>query len=274
MEIVPGLNEKARQIRLLILEMVYQAQVSHIGSALSCVDILTALYFGNVMRIKPEEPLWPERDRFILSKGHGCSALYAALALRGFFPVDKLKDFAQNGSILSGHVTLNCLPGVENTGGSGGHGLSLGVGMALAAKMEKRNSQIFVLAGDGECQEGSIWEAIMFAGHHFLSNLTLIIDNNGLQIMGKTKSIVSLEPLSEKFLAFGWELVPTSGHNFTTLTWALKTKSHQPKVIIARTIKGKGVSFMEDNYLWHGQIPNEEEYKMARKELQNANLGH
>lgn len=274
MEEVRHLKEKARQIRLLVLEMIYQAQVSHIGTALSCVDILTALYLGNVLRIKPDNPSWPERDRFILSKGHGCSALYATLALKEFFPITRLQNFAQNGSILSGHVTLNCLPGVENSGGSGGHGLSLGAGMALAAKMDKRDSRTFVLVGDGECQEGSIWETIMFAAQHSLSNLTLIIDNNGLQIMGKTREIVDIEPLKNKLLAFNWDVVSCDGHSFSPLLWALSTKTDRPVAVIANTTKGKGVSFMENNYLWHGQVPNEEAYKKARKELENANHGN
>ncbi len=270
METTPNLKKTAKQIRLMVLEMIYRAKTSHIGTALSCVDILTALYFGDVMHLNPSDPLWPERDRFILSKGHGCSALYAALALKEFFPISELEKFTMEGSELSGHVTRG-LPGVETSGGSGGHGLSMGVGMALAARMDKKNYRTFVLVGDGECQEGSIWEAIMFAGHHQLSNLILIIDNNGLQIMGKTKEIVNLEPLKEKFLAFNWEVASVSGHNLSALVWALNIKSNNgPLAIIAQTTKGRGISFMEGNYLWHGQCPNEAEYQQARKELENA----
>ena len=200
------LKDKARQIRLLVLDMIYRAKTSHIGTAFSCADILAALYFGNVMNIQPESPSWPERDRFILSKGHGCSAFYAALALKGYFPLEILGQFSQDGSNISCHSTLGVLPGIEATGGSGGHGLSIGAGMALAEKLDSRSSQIFVLTGDGECQEGSIWEAAMFAGQHQLNNLTLIVDNNQLQILGKTREIINPEPLLDKFNAFNWQI--------------------------------------------------------------------
>lgn len=266
---VNRLKEKAKQIKWLVLEIIYRAKTSHIGTAFSCVDILTVLYFADVLRINPQEPSWPDRDRFILSKGHGCSALYSALALKGFFPISELEKFTMEGSNLSGHVTIG-LPGVETSGGSGGHGLSIGVGMALAAKMDGRNYRTFVLTGDGECQEGSIWEAIMFAGHHFLSNLVLIIDNNHLQIMGKTRKIVDLEPLKEKLLAFGWNVVSCRGHGFSSLVWALNTQGDRPLAIIANTIKGRGVSFMENNPVWHGQYPSEEEYLKAKKEIEDA----
>lgn len=266
-----GLKEKAKQIRLLVLEMIYRAKTSHIGTAFSCVDILTALYFGNVMRINPAEPFWLERDRFILSKGHGCSALYAALALRGFFSLKELEKFTTEGSCLSGHVTKDVLPGVETSGGSGGHGLSMGVGIALANKIDRGDCRrTFVLTGDGECQEGSFWEAVMFAGHHQLKNLVLIIDNNRLQIMGKTGEIVSVEPLKERLLAFQWEVAEVNGHRHSSLDWVLKIRSESPLAIIARTTKGKGVSFMENNPLWHGQCPNEEEYLKAKKEIEDA----
>lgn len=265
------LKNKAKQIRLLTLDMIYRAKTSHIGTAFSCADILTALYFGDVMNIKPESPFGSERDRFILSKGHGCSAFYAALALKGYFPVETLGQFSQDGSNISCHATLGVLPGIEATGGSGGHGLSIGAGMALAAKLDSRSSQIFVLTGDGECQEGSIWEAAMFAGQCQLNNLNLIVDNNRLQILGKTRDIVDPEPLLDKLHAFNWQTVCIDGHNFDELLRAFESKTSKPKAIIANTKKGKGVSFMEDNYLWHSLCPDEKEYQQAKKELENAN---
>lgn len=266
-----ALKDKAKQIRLLALDMIYQARASHIGTAFSCVDILTALYFGEVMNVRPESPSWPERDRFILSKGHGCTALYATLALKEYFPIDTLKQFSQDGSNISAHATLGVLPGIEATGGSGGHGLNIGAGMALAAKLDKLTSKIFVLTGDGECQEGSIWEAAMFAKQHQLNNLTLVVDNNRLQILGKTKGVVNPEPLFAKFNAFGWQAIRIDGHNFNQLLMALNHTTQKPKAIIANTIKGKGVSFMENDYMWHSLCPDEKQYQKAKKELENAN---
>ncbi len=265
------LKDKAKKIRLLVLDMIYRGKTSHIGTAFSCTDILTALYFGNVMNIKPESPSWLERDRFILSKGHGCTAFYAALALKGYFRLETLDQFIKDGSNLSCHATLGILPGIEATGGSGGHGLSIGAGMALAAKLDKKSHQILVLTGDGECQEGSIWEAAMFAGQHQLNNLTLVVDNNRLQILGKTREIVNPEPLSDKLRAFNWQAVSVDGHNFGELLEAFNQKTDKPKAIIANTVKGKGVSFMEDNHLWHSSCPNEKEYQQAKEELENAN---
>lgn len=263
------LESTAQQIRLLVLDMIYRTKTSHIGTAFSCVEILVALYFNDILRIKPENPIWPERDRFILSKGHGCSAFYATLALRGFFPVETLDQFLKDGSDISCHSTLGILPGIEATGGSGGHGPSIGAGMALAAKMDNRDSKIFVLTGDGECQEGSIWEAVMFAGQHRLDNLTLIVDNNKLQILGKTKDITDPEPLVEKFKAFKWETISVDGHNFNQLCQAFRQKTSKPKAVIANTVKGKGVSYMENNHVWHSLCPNEKEYDQAKKELKN-----
>lgn len=265
-----NLKDTARQIRILVLEMVYRAKASHVGTSFSCTDILTALYFGNVMRVNSEQPLWLDRDIFILSKGHGCTALYATLALKGFFSKEKLREFSMDGKYLSAHATFGSLPGIEATGGSGGHGPSIGAGMALAAKLDKRSSRVFVLTGDGECQEGSIWEAVMFAGQHNLSNLTLIVDNNRLQIMGRTRDIVNPEPLVDKFKAFNWEAFRVDGHDFEQLLNTLRIETRGPKAIVAQTIKGKGVSFMEGNHLWHGLHPNDEQYQSARKELENA----
>lgn len=265
------LKDKAKQIRLLVLDMIYRAKASHIGTAFSCADILTALYFGDVMNLKPEFPSWSKRDRFILSKGHGCTALYATLALKGYFPPETLRQFGQDGSNISAHATLGILPGIEATSGSGGHGLSIGAGMALAANLDKLGNKIFVVTGDGECQEGSIWEAAMFAGQHQLNNLTLIVDNNCLQILGKTKDIVNPEPLVAKFNAFNWQAMRIDGHDFNQLITALNHKTQKPKVIIASTIKGKGVSFMENDYMWHSLCPDEKQYQKAKEELENAN---
>ncbi|MDP3731009.1 MAG: transketolase [bacterium] len=264
----------AKLIRRLILEMTYRGKEGHIGTDYSCVDILTALYFCDILRVDPQNPTWQERDRFVMSKGHGAASLYATLAVKGFFPEELLNAFCQEGSSLSAHVTFDCLPGVESSAGSGGHGLPMAVGMALAAKHDNRNSKIYVLVGDGECQEGSIWEALLFAGHHQLDNLTLIIDHNNLQTAEKVSEVVGLEPLRGKMESFGWQAQNINGHDIDQIRNALLPGEPQskhgpstPRVIIAKTIKGRGVSFMENNPIWHGRCPNEEEYRQAWEEL-------
>lgn len=256
----------ARLIRLNILEMAYRTKSSHIGSALSCADILTALFFS-VMNIKSKDPIWPTRDRFILSKGHGCMALYSALALADFFPIKTLNQYGQNGTIIPGHATLNSLPGIEASTGSGGHGLPIGIGMAIALRNLGLLSRVFVLMGDGELEEGSVWEGVMFAAHHKLNNLTLIIDKNNLQIMGRTGDIIDLAPLDIKFTNFGWEAEIVDGHDLVQLTKKLNKPHLLPKVMIAETIKGRGISFMENRPEWHGKYPNDQEYLRAKKEL-------
>jgi len=267
---VGELSERARSIRRSIVEMIYNAKSSHIGCALSSADIWTALYLGGVMNIDPKSADSPDRDRLVLSKGHGVSAFYATLSEMGFFPKEKIKEYGTDGTELASHIVRGVLPGAETSNGSGGHGLPLGAGMALAAKIRGENYHVFVLSGDGELEEGSVWEAALFAGFKSLDNLTMIVDRNHLQD-GKdglrTDTILDLEPLAEKFEAFRWEVDTVDGHNFNELIPALKKTGSRPRVVIANTIKGKGVSFMENKGEWHGKCPNDEEYKIAMKEL-------
>lgn len=264
------LQATAKKIRREIVEMIYSAKSSHVGCALSSADIWTALYFGGVMNIDPKNADAPDRDRLVLSKGHGVSAFYATLSERGFFSKEKVKEYGTDGTELASHIVRGSLPGAETSNGSGGHGLSLGAGMALAAKIKKEDYHVFVLSGDGELEEGSVWEAALFAGFKNLDNLTLIIDRNHLQD-GKdglrTDTILDLEPLAKKFETFHWDVDVVNGHNFDELIPVLKKSGSRPRVVIAETIKGKGVSFMEDIGDWHGKCPDDEEYKIAMKEL-------
>lgn len=262
-------NKTAKEIRKKILKMIYNSQSSHIGAALSCVDILTILYF-KILKINPANPWSPNRDRFILSKGHAASALYAALSKRGFFAEKTLNEYCKDGSKLPGHSTMHCVPGVEVSTGSLGHGLSIGVGIALAARHDKRNYRTFVLLSDGECNEGSLWEAVMFAAHHKLDNLIAIVDCNKLQAFGKTKEVINLEPLADKWRTFGWSVKEIDGHKLNKIEVCLKQipfKKGKPSAIIANTIKGKGVSFMENSIAWHYKSPTQEQYKRAIKEI-------
>ena len=262
----------ARQIRCDIVKMVHEAGSGHPGAALSCVEIVTALYF-RVMRIDPANPRWHERDRFILSKGHACPVHYAALARRGYFPVETLGTLRRIDSILQGHPDMNKTPGVDMTAGSLGNGLSCGVGMALAAKMDKLPSRVYVLLGDGELQEGQVWEAAMTAAHYKLDNLVAIVDSNGLQLDGCVCDVMNIEPLAEKWHAFGWNVITCDGHDFDELTGAFGCSlkcNGKPTVIIADTTKGKGVSFMEDQCDWHGRWPTDEETDRALCELGDA----
>jgi transketolase len=247
---------------------------SHIASILSMADILAVLY-GEVLRYKPEEPKWPGRDRFILSKGHAGAGVYATLAESGFFPVEKLQTHYQDGSDLSGHVSHKGIPGVEFSTGSLGHGLPVASGMALASKINCENNRAFVLLGDGECGEGSNWEAILFAAHHKLDNLVAIVDRNMLQSIYSTEDTLALEPFAEKWKAFGWNVIEVDGHNHEEILDACKAESkvvNKPLCVIASTIKGKNVSFMENNILWHYRSPQDAEYEaaMAELELNNA----
>lgn len=246
--------------------MTFDSQISHIGSALSCVDILTVLYF-KILSINPKNSLAENRDRFILSKGHAVSALYATLAQRGFFPEDILDSYCINGGKLPGHSTMNCVPGVEVSTGSLGHGLAIGAGMALAGKRENKKYRVFVLMSDGECDEGSVWETAMFASHHRLDNLIAIVDYNKFQGLGRTNDVLNLEPLKDKWISFGWQAQEIDGHNFNEIEKSLSIKRNKPSVIIAHTIKGKGISFMENKLEWHYKSPNKEEYNLALKEL-------
>lgn len=263
-------QELAKTIRRHVLQMTHQAKTSHVGTSLSMAELLAVLY-GGILRVRPEEPEWPSRDRFILSKGHGCAGLYAVLAERGFFPKTWLEDFCQNGSRLAGHVTHTGVPGIEVSTGSLGHGLSLACGMALTGKRETQNHRIFTLLSDGECDEGSIWEAAMFASHHQLDNLIAIVDYNKIQSLGNVKDILDLEPLCAKWEAFGWNTREIDGHDMDRLEEALNDIPFQkgkPSCVIAHTIKGKGVSFMENQLLWHYRSPDSEELKRALKELE------
>jgi transketolase len=268
-QLVPKLQQTARRLRRDIVEMIYAAGSGHPGGALSAIDFLTALYFYR-MRYDPKNPRWPERDRFLLSKGHACAALYAVLAEAGFFPREELKRFRKIDSFLQGHVDYNEVPGAEMTGGSLGMGLSVGLGMALAARLDAASWRVYVMLGDGECDEGQVWEAAMAAAHHRLDNLTAIVDRNGLQQTRPTEDTIRLEPLEEKWKAFGWDTMTIDGHDMIqildTLDLALQQKG-KPVVIISRTVKGKGVSFMEGAADFHGRAPTKDELGQALAEL-------
>jgi len=260
--------QMARNMRINAVKMVSSGGSSHIGSALSCIDIVAVLY-TNIMQYDINNPKAVNRDRFILSKGHAGVCVYTALAEVGFFPREKLSQHYQNGSCFSGHVSHKNIPGVELSTGSLGHGLPVGVGIALSAKLDARPNRIFVLIGDGELLEGSNWEAIFFAAHHKLDNLTLIIDRNKLQSIHSTEKTIALEPVSRKFEAFNWQTRILDGHNHLQLRSALSTKTEEsPSVIIANTIKGKGVSFMENRVEWHYKFPNQEQLEIALQELE------
>ncbi len=258
-----------REIRRRIVRMVFRSQTSHIGSALSVVDILTVLYF-KILSIDPKNPQAEDRDRFILSKGHSCAALYATLALRGFFSEEILESYCQDDGRLPGHATMHCVPGVEVSTGSLGHGLAIGSGMAIAAKRANQKYRVFALLSDGECDEGSVWEAAMFAGHHKLDNLTAVIDRNRIQAFGSTDQVLDLEPLADKWTAFGWAVRKIDGHDYVQIEETLADVPFEPKkpsAIIAQTIKGKGVSFMENKLAWHYKSPNAEQLAQALAEL-------
>ncbi len=261
------LKKLSKEIRRQVLEMVYQSKSGHLGCSLCIIDILLTLYF-KILRINPEKTFLKSRDRFIMSKGHAAAALYAVLAARGFFPKSLLRTYFRDGSKLAGHVTLDSLSGIEATSGSLGHGLSIGIGMSLSLRYENPIPRVYVLIGDGECEEGSIWEGINFAGHHKINNLICILDNNNLQIMGRGSDILNSLPFENKFKGFGWDVKTVDGHDMYAIHKALKPQIiSKPLVIIANTTKGKGISFMENQVEWHGRAPNEEEYKLALKEL-------
>lgn len=270
---MPGTNDVllgiSKKIRRKILRMVFNSQSSHIGSCLSAIDILAVLYF-KVLSIDPRKPRARNRDRFILSKGHACAALYATLALRGFFSEKILDEYCKDGGRLPGHSTRHCVPGVEVSTGSLGHGLSMAVGMALAAKYDKLDYRVFALLGDGECNEGAVWEAIMFAGNKKLDNLIAIVDYNKIQSFGRVKEINNLEPFADKWRSFGWEAREADGHDVEELARLLNAvpfRPGKPNVLIAHTIKGKGVSFMENELKWHYKSPDKKELACALKEI-------
>lgn len=264
------LSQIAKTIRRHIITTTAAAGSGHPGGSLSAVEIITSLYFYK-MRYRPEDPDWKDRDRFILSKGHAAPALYATLAEAGFFPVSYLRTLRQLGSSLQGHPDKISLPGIDMSTGSLGQGLSIANGIALAGRLDKINYHVYVLMGDGEIQEGMIWEAAMTSAHHHLDNLTGILDFNKQQIDGDIKQIKTLDPLPEKWKAFGWQVLEIDGHNFPEIIQALNEAEKikgQPTLIIAHTIKGKGVSFMEGNLKFHGTAPTKEEANLALKELE------
>ena len=264
-----ALQRTANQVRKGIIEEVYSAQSGHPGGSLSIADVMTYLY-QKELRIDPKNPRWEDRDRMVLSKGHVCPALYAALAIRGYFPVEELKTFRKNGSRLQGHPDLNKLPGVDFSAGSLGQGMSAAVGMALAGKLGNKDYRVYTILGDGELQEGQVWESAMFAGNRGLDNLCYIVDNNNLQIDGSLEDVCSPYPIDEKFRAFKFETITIDGHNFDEIEAAFqkaKTIKGKPTVIIAKTVKGKGISFMADKAAWHGSAPNAEQYAVAMEDL-------
>lgn len=263
---------KSAIIRRSALQMVHDANSGHIGGALSCIDILVILYFEK-MKVDPGDPRWAERDRLVLSKGHATAAIYAVLAERGFFPKEDLKTFRNIDSYLSGHVEMKHVPGVDMSAGSLGQGLSAAVGMALAARVSKKNYTTYAVMGDGEIEEGQIWEAAMSAGNFKLDNLIAFVDNNNLQIDGTIQEIMPAYPIDEKFRSFGWNVLLVDGHDIGALAEAVdraKAYRGKPTVIVARTVKGKGVSFMENNVKWHGSTPSQQEFLSAAAELDAA----
>lgn len=265
------LEEKARNIRKGIIDAVYSNKSGHPGGSLSIADIITVLYF-NQMNIDEKNPKWEERDRLVLSKGHCAPALYSALANRGFFDLEDLKTFRNIESNLQGHPDMNKVPGVDMTSGSLGQGLSAANGMAIAGKMDNKDYRVYCILGDGEIEEGQVWEAAMTSSKYKLDNLCVIVDNNNLQIDGKIEEVMSSYPIDEKFKNFGFQVINIDGHNIKEIIDAFdvaKNVKGKPTCIIAKTVKGKGVSFMENKVEWHGKAPSDEEYKTAMEELEN-----
>lgn len=274
-ELLKKLKITACKIRMGAVEGVYRAKSGHPGGSLSAADLFAYLYFKE-LRVDPNHPKNPDRDRFVLSKGHTCPGLYAALALKGYFPENELKKLRQIGAMLQGHPDMKGTPGIDMSTGSLGQGVSAACGMALAGKMDRKNYRVYALLGDGELEEGQVWEASMFAGHHKLDNLCLIIDVNGLQIDGPTAEIAGPEPIDEKFRAFGFDVRTIDGNDFDEIEKAFehaKTVKGKPSAILAKTIKGKGVSYMENVAGWHGKAPNDEEYAVAVRELKQTLAG-
>ena len=264
------LQNFAREIRIQTIRQIGIRGFGHIGGCMSIADLLSVLY-GEDMKYDPQNPAWEERDWLVCSKGHAGPAIYAALALKGFFPWDELKNFRHPGAMLQGHPDMKHIPGVDMSTGSLGQGFSAACGMAIAAKLEQKDYRVYAVCGDGEIQEGQIWEAAMFAGHQKLDNLCLVVDNNGLQIDGRVGEICSPYPIAEKFEAFGFHTIEIDGHDFEALASAFdeaKQIKGKPTAIIAKTIKGKGVSFMSDNVAWHGAAPNGDQYKTAVTDIE------
>lgn len=271
-DLICRIEEKALRIRKDIVEMVYRTGDGHVSPSLSATDIIAALYFG-ILRIDPENPQWEARDRFVLSKGHACPALYSALARSGFFPIEELYTLRHIHSILQGHPYAPKTPGLDATTGSLGNGLSVGLGMAIAAGILGLKYRVYVLTGDGELGEGLIWEAAMCAAHHKVSNLTVIVDNNGYQSGGRVEAVSGLYPIEEKWSAFGWNVLSVDGHEVGQILDALQAAQNEilkPTAIIAKTVKGKGISFMIGDNSWHKRVFTESEYQAAVRELGGA----
>ncbi len=265
-EPLDDLNAVCKRVRRSLVETVYRAKSSHIGTGLSMVEALVVLYF-EVLKVDPQKPADPNRDKFILSKAHGSAALYATLAERGFFDSKLLKEYCADGGRLPGHLDRLSVPGIETSGGSLGHGLGVGLGMALANKIDNNPGRIFVLLGDGECNEGSVWEAFMLAPQLKLRNLIVLIDFNFIQSLGRTNEIIDQSNLKERLQSFGWESENVDGHNIGALSEAILAPQKRPRALVMQTIKGKGISFMEDKLLWHYRSPNEDEFRRAMEEL-------
>ena len=268
-EVINELDAKALAIRRDIIQMTYAVQSGHPGGSLSATDIVTALYFY-FLRIDPENPEWPDRDRFVLSKGHACPVWYSALAERGYFPKEELLTLRKIDGRLQGHPVMGKPPGVDMTTGSLGHGLSIGVGMALGIKLDRKDSRVYVMLSDGELNEGLIWEAAMAAAKYKLDNLITIIDNNNLQLDGWCNEVMPIEPIIDKWLAFNWRVFVMDGHDMRQILSTIREANRvtgAPSVIVAHTVKGKGVSYMENKCEWHGKPPNEEQFKQAMMEL-------
>ena len=266
------LKKLACKVRMGVIEGTFNAKSGHPGGSLSIADIITYLYFEE-MNVDPKNPAWEDRDRFVLSKGHTAPALYSALALKGFFPFELIKTLRKPDSILQGHPSMRYTPGVDMSTGSLGQGISAAVGMALGAKLKGKDFRVYTALGDGEIEEGQVWEAAMFAGNRKLDNLVAVVDFNNLQIDGSLDEVNSPCPIDEKFAAFGWNVIVINGHCFDEIDEAFKKAKEtkgKPTCIVAKTVKGKGVSFMEDKCDWHGSAPNAEQYEQAMKELGDA----
>ena len=266
---IKHLQKVANQIRGEVIQLSHSAQTPHLGSSLSCIDILVVLYWV-ILSIDPKNPTDPGRDRFILSKGHAATSLYVTLAYQGFFPLEQLGNYAQSGSIMAEHPSIGSAPGIEATTGSLGHGLPIGLGMALASRIQNCSYRVFVVMSDGECNEGSVWEAAMFAPTHRLNNLIVVIDYNKWQATGRSQEVTSIDPLDDKWRAFGWNVYELDGNSIESLVNVIDNipnSLNKPTAIIAHTVKGKGVSFMEDDNNWHYRIPTASEVEEAKKEL-------
>lgn len=266
------LQRIANHVRQGVIEGVYHAKSGHPGGSLSIADTLTYLYY-NEMKVDPANPKWEDRDRLVLSKGHCCPALYSVLAEKGYFDKSELKSLRHVGAMLQGHPDMKHIPGVDMSSGSLGQGISAACGIALAGKLKKADWRVFTILGDGEIEEGQVWEAAMFAAHHKLDNLVAVVDNNNLQIDGRVSDVCSVYPIDEKFRAFGWEVFTADAHDFDSLDAAFTAATavqSKPAVIIQKSVKGKGVSFMEDQAGWHGKAPSQEQYEQAMAELKAA----